>query len=64
MTNFLFQPSQRYSFLKWRRKLCLDPLIKKKRVAQLIYGKLGENQYNEALQTTHKTRKTHTMKTT
>jgi hypothetical protein len=53
-----------FSDLKRRQKLCLDLLIKKKRVVQLIYGKSGENQYSEALQTTHKTRKTHTLKTT
>jgi hypothetical protein len=33
-------------FLKQRQKLCLDLLIKKKRVAQLINGKPDENQYN------------------
>jgi hypothetical protein len=44
--------------LKRRPKLCLVLLIKKKRVAQLIYEKPGENQYNETPQTTHE--KTHT----
>jgi hypothetical protein len=52
--------SAKYFFLKWRQKHCLYLLIKKKRIAQLIYGKPGENQYNKAPQSTHKTRKTHT----
>jgi hypothetical protein len=46
-------------FLKRRQNLCLDLLIKKKRVVQLIYKKPDENQYNEAPQTTHKTRNSH-----
>jgi hypothetical protein len=32
--------------LKWGQKLCPNLLIKKKRIAQLINGKLGENRYN------------------
>jgi hypothetical protein len=33
-------------FLKRRQKICLYLLIKKKRIAQLINGKPGENRYN------------------
>jgi hypothetical protein len=32
--------------LKRRQKLCLDLLIKKKRIAQLINGKPDKNRYN------------------
>jgi hypothetical protein len=32
-------------FLKREQKLCPNLLIKKKRIAQLIYGKPGKNQY-------------------
>jgi hypothetical protein len=32
-----------FFFLKRRQKICLNLLIKKKRIAQLINGKLGEN---------------------
>jgi hypothetical protein len=31
------------NFIKRRQKLCLNLLIKKKRIAQLINGKLGKN---------------------
>jgi hypothetical protein len=34
-------------FLKRRQKFCLYPLIKKKRIAQLINGKPGENRYSK-----------------
>jgi hypothetical protein len=37
-----------YRLLKWRQKLCLNLLIKKKRVAQLIYEKPGKNQYKRS----------------
>jgi hypothetical protein len=33
--------------LKRRQKICLDLLIKKKRIAQLINGKPGENHHNK-----------------
>jgi hypothetical protein len=36
-----------YFFLKWKQKLWPNLLIKKKRIAQLINGKLGENRYNK-----------------
>jgi hypothetical protein len=32
--------------LKWGQKLYLNPLVKKKRIVQLINGKLDENRYN------------------
>jgi hypothetical protein len=32
-----------FFFLKRRQKICLNLLIKKKRIAQLINGKPGEN---------------------
>jgi hypothetical protein len=35
-------------FLKRGKKLCSDLLIKKKRIAQLINGKLDKNHYNKA----------------
>jgi hypothetical protein len=51
-----FKPSSLHnSFLKWRQKEFSHPLIKKKRVAQLIYGKPGKNRYkldHEGLQAT------------
>jgi hypothetical protein len=34
-------------FLKWRQKICLYLLIKKKRIVQLINEKLGKNHYNK-----------------
>jgi hypothetical protein len=34
-------------FFKWRQKICLNLLIKKKRDAQLINGKPGENRYKK-----------------
>jgi hypothetical protein len=34
-----------FIFLKRRQKLCLNLLIKKKRIAQLIYRKSGKNRY-------------------
>jgi hypothetical protein len=36
-----------FFFLKRRQKICLNLLIKKKRVAQLINGKPSENHYKE-----------------
>jgi hypothetical protein len=34
-------------FLKWRQKLCLNLLIKEKRIARLINGKPSENRHNK-----------------
>jgi hypothetical protein len=47
-----------FFFLKRRQKICPNLLIKKKRIAQLINGKLGENHYNKTTrETTPKTGK-------
>jgi hypothetical protein len=45
--------SLHFFFLKWRQKICLNLLIKKKRIAQLINGKPGENQYNKTTREQH-----------
>jgi hypothetical protein len=37
-----------FFFLKRGQKLCPDLFIKKKRIAQLINGKLDKNRYNKA----------------
>jgi hypothetical protein len=42
--------------LKWGQKLCPNLLIKKKRIAQLINGKLGKNRYNNTTNNTESTR--------
>jgi hypothetical protein len=41
-------------FFKRRQKLCLNLLIKKKRIAQLINEKPGKNRYNKSKRTTPK----------
>jgi hypothetical protein len=46
-------------FFKRRQKLCPFLLIKKKRIAQLINGKLEKTDTNRTKQTTHKARKLH-----
>jgi hypothetical protein len=47
--------------LKRRQKLCLNLLIKKERIAQLIYGKPGKNRYkhNTPAKATQQTPATH-----
>jgi hypothetical protein len=40
-------------FLKRRQKIYLNLLIKKKRIAQLINGKLGKNRYNKTTREQH-----------
>jgi hypothetical protein len=49
-----------FFFLKWGQKLCSNPLIKKKRIAQLINGKLGENRYNNTESSTQQDKPTST----
>jgi hypothetical protein len=44
-------------FLKWEKKICPNLLIKKKRIAQLIYGKPGENQYRQTTMNYSKNKK-------
>jgi hypothetical protein len=39
--------SSDFFFFKRRQKLCLNLLIKKKRIARLICGKPSENRYNK-----------------
>jgi hypothetical protein len=39
--------------LKRRQKICLKLLIKKKRIAQLINGKPGENRYKKTTKEQH-----------
>jgi hypothetical protein len=39
--------------LKQRQKICLNLLIKKKRIAQLINGKPGKNHYNKTIREQH-----------
>jgi hypothetical protein len=39
--------------LKRRQKICLNLLIKKKRIAQLINGKPGKNRYNKTTREQH-----------
>jgi hypothetical protein len=61
-------------FLKWGQKLCPNPLIKKKRIAQLINRKLGKtdtttpkappNKTNQQAHTTYNNHKLTTQRTT
>jgi hypothetical protein len=46
-------PAAKTFFLKRRQKICLNLLIKKKRIVQLINGKLGENRYNKTTKEQH-----------
>jgi hypothetical protein len=53
--NLSCEGLQGFFFLKWGQKLCSNLFIKKKRIAQLINEKLGENRYNKTRQpTTHR----------
>jgi hypothetical protein len=52
-----------YIFLKWGQKLC-PIFIKKKRIAQLINGKLGKNRYNNTPSANKTTNKPSQLTTT
>jgi hypothetical protein len=40
-------------FLKWEQKICPNPLIKKKRIAQIINEKPDKNRYNQITKEQH-----------
>jgi hypothetical protein len=51
-------------FLKPKQKFCPNLLIKKKRIAQLIYGKPGKNQYKQTTTNHSEIKRPHALEQT